>query len=125
MRCFGRCLSILAIGLCLSACAFTRGDLDLPFSQASISTLKRGQSTEMDVVRALGAPDSIIRLGGGRFAFHYYHYALKHATLLVFSRVNVASDQLYVFFDPQGVVDRVLYGNKTQKLRFQFWPFGS
>jgi hypothetical protein len=108
-----------------SGCAFSRGDLGVPFKEADISAIKQGQSTEADVVRVLGAPDTIIRLGGGQEAFHYYHYALKHATLLVFSRVNIASDQLYVFFDVHGIVDQVLSGRRTNKLKFQFWPFGA
>ena len=56
--------------------------------------------------------------------FHYYHYTLKHATFLVFSRVNIASDELYVFFDRSGIVNQVLFGPRTDKLEFQFWPFG-
>jgi hypothetical protein len=104
-------------------CAFTRGDLGMPFKEADIAAIKQGQSTIPDVVAVLGAPDEIIRLGNGRQAFHYFHYAMKHATLLVFSRVNIASDQLYVFFNAQGVVERVLFGERTQGLEFQFWPF--
>jgi hypothetical protein len=75
------------------------------------------------VVRLLGAPDSVIQLGD-REAFHYYHYTLKHATFLVFSRVNVAADELYVFFDRHGVVEQVVFSPRTNKLEFQFWPFG-
>ncbi len=40
--------------------------------------------------------------------FHYYRYVLKHGTVLVFTRVNIASDDLYVFFDRDGVVSQVL-----------------
>ena len=108
-----------------SGCAFTRGDYGMPFADAELAGIKQGQSTAADVVKALGAPDNIIRLNGGREAFQYYHYALKHATLIVFSRVNIASDELYVFLDPQGVVDQVIYGKRTDKLEFQFWPFGA
>jgi hypothetical protein len=49
----------------------------------------------------------------------------KHATFLVFSRVNIASDELYVFFDSRGVVDQVLFSEPTKNLEFQFWPFGA
>lgn len=125
---FGRAgllaLAMSAAAAGLGGCAFTRGDLGLPFDEAALAAINPGQSTEADVVRLLGAPDSIIRLGGGRVAFHYYHYALKHETVLVFTRVNAAADQLYVFFTPQGVVDQVLSGKRTDKLEFQFWPFG-
>jgi hypothetical protein len=114
---------ILSTGL--SGCAFTRGDLGVPFKEADIATIKPGQSSETDVARVLGAPDEIIRIGAERVVFHYYHYALKHATVLVFSRVNIGSDQLYVFFNERGIVDRVLSGNHTDQLEFQFWPFGA
>jgi len=107
----------------LGGCAFTRGDLGVPFKAADIAAIKPGQSTESDVARVLGAPDEIIRVGGQRVVFHYYHYALKHATVLVFSRVNIGSDQLYVFFNEHGIVDRVLSSNHTDQLKFQFWPF--
>jgi hypothetical protein len=62
---------------------------------------------------------------GDHVAFHHYHYTLKHATFLVFTRINVAADELYVFFDRQGVAYRVLLSQPTKKLEFQFWPFGS
>ena len=114
----------LAMGLAtLGGCAFSRGDLGAPLNEASLSAIKKGQSTEDEVVRLLGAPDKIIELGK-REAFHYYHYGLKHATVLVFSRVNIAADELYVFFNQQGVVDDVLFSKRTNQLEFQFWPFG-
>lgn len=117
--------ALVLLAASLGGCAFTRGDLGLPFQPADLSAIKQGQSTVPEVVAALGAPNEIIRLNQGRQAFHYYHYAMKHETLLVFSRVNFASDQLYVFFDAQGVVERVLFSNRTDQLEFQFWPFGA
>ena len=95
----------------------------MSFNVADISGIKQGISTQSDVVRLLGAPDNVIRLGD-RDVFHYYHYTLKHATFLIFSRVNIAADELYVFFDRRGIVDQVLFGPRTDKLEFQFWPFG-
>jgi hypothetical protein len=122
-----RLLSLVVLlafaGAGIGGCAFTRGDLGVPFKETDISAIRQGQSTVPYVVALLGAPDEIIRLGNDRQAFHYYHYAMKHATLLVFSRVNIASDQIYVFFDARGVVDRVVSGNRTDGLEFQFWPF--
>jgi hypothetical protein len=118
-------LIMLGVATGAGGCAFTRGDLGTPFKASDIAAIRQGQSSEAEIVRLLGAPDEIIRLGHGREVFHYYHYALKHATLLVFSRVNIATDQLYVFFDAHGVVDQVLSGNHTHELKFQFWPFGA
>lgn len=106
-----------------SGCAFTRGDLGTPLPHSDVSEIKKGQTTEAQVVALLGAPDSIQQIDHQE-VFHYYRYALKHATVLVFTRVNIASDDLYVFFDREGVVKQVLYGNRTHNLKFQYWPFG-
>jgi hypothetical protein len=119
------CLLGLTVTLAgTSGCAFSRGDLGVPFREADIATIRKGQTTQADVVRLLGAPDNVIQIGN-REAFHYYHYALKHATFLVFSRVNIAAAELYVIFNQHGLVDDVLFSKRTDKLRFQFWPFGS
>lgn len=107
----------------LSGCAFSRGDLGSAFNDEQLSTIKKGATTEAQVVALLGTPDSIQEIDH-KEVFHYYRYALKHATVLVFSRVNIASDNLYVFFDEEGVVSQILYGNRTDKLKFQSWPFG-
>ena len=123
-RRFSPCLLSVTLALVgASGCAVSRGDLGMSFNGADISGIKQGTATQSDVVRLLGAPDNVIRLGD-RDVFHYYHYTLKHATFLVFSRANIASDELYVFFDRHGIVDQVLFGPRTDKLEFQFWPFG-
>jgi hypothetical protein len=113
----------LGLAAALSGCAFSRGELGVPFDETGLAAIKKGQSTEDDVTRLLGAPDNIIELGK-REAFHYYRYTMKHATLLVFSRVNIAADELYVFFSEKDVVEDVLFSKRTDQLKFQFWPFG-
>ena len=108
----------------LSGCAFSRGNFESPLNEPDISQIKKGQTNEAEVVSILGSPESIDQVNH-RPVFHYYHYGLKHGTILVFSRVNVASDDVYVFFDQDGVVTQVLQGNRTKDLKFQFWPFGN
>lgn len=107
----------------MSGCAFSRGDLGVPFSANDLASIQDGRTNEAQVVELLGAPDSIKEIGQHQ-VFHYYRYTLKHATVLVFTRVNIASDDLYIFFDQDGVVTQVLAGNQTNNLKFQFWPFG-
>ena len=122
-----RLFCLLAVTFVLAGtagCAVTRGDLGAPFKDADISAVQQGRSTRLDVVRLLGAPDNVIQLGD-REVFHYYRYTLKHATFLVFSRINISSDELYVFFDRRGLVDYVLFSEPTRSLEFQFWPFGA
>jgi outer membrane protein assembly factor BamE (lipoprotein component of BamABCDE complex) len=93
------------------------------FTQSDLSAIKKGKTTEAQVVALLGAPNSIQEINQQE-VFHYYRYVLKHSTILVFSRVNIASDDLYVFFDNDGVVQQMLVGNQANQLKFQFWPFG-
>ncbi|MBX5453922.1 MAG: outer membrane protein assembly factor BamE [Acidobacteriia bacterium] len=107
-----------------SGCAVSRGDFGVPFNDADIAAIKKGETTQSDIVRMFGAPDTIIEVNN-REVFHYYRYALKHGTFLIFSRINIAGDELYVFFDQNGRVDQVLFSKKTDKLKFQFWPFGT
>lgn len=115
------CVGLMVSGA--SGCAFSRGDLGEPLSDNDISTIKKGKTTESDVVALLGAPNGVEKVGNQE-VFHYYRYTLKHGTVLVFSRVNIASDDLYVFFDSDDVVSQVLVSHHTDDLKFQFWPFG-
>lgn len=92
------CLLGTALLVGASGCAFSRGDLGVPLAETDVSEIKKGQTTEAQVVALLGAPQSVQQIDDQE-VFHYYHYALKHGTFLVFSRVNVASDDLYVFFN--------------------------
>ena len=116
-------MCVLLVWFTASGCAFSRGDLGVPLNDKDVSAIKKGQTTEAQVVALLGAPDGIQEINH-REVFHYYRYSLKHGTILVFSRVNIDSDDLYVFFDQDGVVEQVLLGNRTKDLKFQFWPFG-
>ena len=120
---FGLTLGVLIAMLGVQGCAFSRGDLGTPLDASRVSDIKNGRTTEAQVIALLGAPDRIQEISK-RQVFHYYRYAMKHGTVLVFSRVNIASDDLYVFFDQNGVVEQVVYGNRTNNLKFQFWPFG-
>jgi len=112
-----------AIVLMVAGCAFSRGELGTAVKAEDIAAIKKGQTTEAQVVALLGAPDDIREIGK-RELFHYYRYVLKHATVIVFSRANIASGQVYVLFDEHGVVDEVITGDRTDQLKFQFWPFG-
>jgi hypothetical protein len=113
----------LVCAFVLAGCAFSRGQLGTTLDPERVAQIKKGETTEPEVVALLGAPDDI-REAGKREVFHDDHYGLKHATLLVFSRVNIASDAAYVLFDERGVADQVIAGNRTDALQFQFWPFG-
>lgn len=116
--------------LCLtlaSGCAFSRGSLGDDLQTDKVEALKKGKTTRAEVVTQFGAPDRIIQVNG-RDVFQYYHYDLKTGALILilinFSRVNIKSDDLYVAFNKDGVVDEVVYGKRTDRMEFRFWPFG-
>ncbi len=118
-----RVLALAAL-IAIGGCAVSRGDLGEKLPASALAQIRDGQTTTAQVIALLGAPASVQQIGDAT-VFHYYHYGLKHGTFLVFSRVNIASDDAYIFFGRDGVVRQVLAGNRTDRLRFQFWPFGA
>jgi outer membrane protein assembly factor BamE (lipoprotein component of BamABCDE complex) len=122
MRVTGILLALMI--LTLNACAFIRGNYGEEVQQGDISAIKKGASTRGDVADLLGAPDRIVE-ANGREIFHYFHYDMKSGTVLTLSRTNIKSDDVFVLFDKNGVVEDVVAGKKRPALNFQFWPFGS
>lgn len=118
---------LVLVGMLVSGCAFSRGSLGDQFQDDKIAAIKKGQTTRSEVISALGAPDRIIPLTG-RDLYQYYHYDLKAGGLLLiiinFSRVTLKSDDLYVVLSKDGIVDDVIYGKRTDRMEFRFWPFG-
>ena len=104
-------------------CAFIRGNYGDEFNVEDIQTIKKGVTTREEVAARLGAPDRIMEVNG-REIFHYYHYDVKSGTILLFSRTNIRSDDLYVMFNKDGVVEDVVFGKPPDRLKFQVWPFG-
>jgi outer membrane protein assembly factor BamE (lipoprotein component of BamABCDE complex) len=119
-------LLVLAMTL-LNGCAYSRGTLGDEVKDEDVAAIKKGETTRTQVVARLGAPDRIAQ-ANGQDVFQYYRYDVKGGSLLLilvnFSRLNIKSDDLYVFFNQKGVVDDVVFGKRTKQLKFQFWPFG-
>lgn len=109
--------------LLIASCAFSRGNVGTKLLSEKVALVEKVVSTQEQVVNILGAPDRVLQ-GNGQQLFQYYHYDMKHGTFLFFSRVNIASDDLYVLFNREGVVEKVVFGTRTDQLKFQFWPFG-
>jgi outer membrane protein assembly factor BamE (lipoprotein component of BamABCDE complex) len=109
-----------------SGCSFNRGTLGDEFKKEDVSAIKKGDS-RAQVVSALGAPDRIVQANDHEI-FQYYRYDIKAKGLFLLvlnlSRVNVKTDDLYVFLNKDGVVDEIVFGKRTDRLEFQFWPFG-
>ncbi len=110
----------------LSGCIFARGNFGKKFGDAeaaAIAGLQKGQTTRAEVTASLGAPDEIVSVVG-KEVFHYRYFDAKFGLFLILSRANAAGDNLYVMFNQSGVVEDVIYGNRTDDLEFQIWPFG-
>lgn len=112
--------------LLLTACAWSRGTAGDDLYRDAVDTIKKGVTTRQQVVAEFGAPDRVIA-ANGRDVFQYFHYDVKASSLILiivnFSRLTVKSDDLYVFFDKQGVVDDVVFGKRTEGMKFRAWPF--
>jgi len=118
---------IMATLLLTQGCVVTRGTLGEPLRDESVAQIKKGASTMSGVVALMGAPERIVR-GNDREIFHYYYYDGKSPALLLLIlnlvRMEVKSDNLYVFFGRNGLVEEVLYSKRTPNVEFKLWPFG-
>ena len=118
---------LMAALIVTQGCVVTRGTLGEPLRDESIAQIKKGGSTTSEVVALLGAPERIVR-GNDREIFHYYYYDGKSPALLLLVlnlvRMEVKSDNLYVFFGRNGLVEEVLYSKRTPNVEFKLWPFG-
>ncbi len=116
------CVGLLGMAL-LGGCAFARANVGDELRPEDVAQIRKGESTRAEVAVRLGAPDRIIEINGHEI-FQYFRYDVKVGNLLVFSRLNVMSDDLYVRFNQAGIVDDVVFGKRTDQLQFQWWPFG-
>ena len=107
----------------VEGCAFVRGEVGEPFPEDRLQEIEKGKTTRQEVAQRFGAPDEIVQANSHEI-FHYRRYDSKLGWLLFISRLNIGSDHLWVFFNQQGVVDEVVFGNRTNDLSFQIWPFG-
>ena len=104
-------------------CAFVRGEVGESFSEEQLEEIEKGKTSRQEVAQHFGAPDEIVQANGHEI-FHYRRFDSKLGWLLFFSRLNIGSDHLWVFFNQQGIVDEVVFGNRTKNMEFQIWPFG-
>ena len=117
---------VLTLAL-LQGCVVTRGTVGEPIQEEAVSAIKKGKTTMAEVVSSIGAPDRIVR-GNDREIFHYYYYDGKSPAMMLiflnFIRMDVKSDNLYVFFNRDGIAEEVVFGKRTDRTRFKLWPFG-
>lgn len=123
-RLFQLSLLLLFSSSFMQGCAFVRGSVGEEFETDRIAKVKKGISTRAEVGVLFGAPDNIVEAGGYEI-FHYRQYDSKMGYVLFLSRINIGSDNLYVFFDQEGIVEEVIFGQRAKDLEFQVWPFGN
>lgn len=118
---------ILAVGLLLQGCIVSRGRIGNPIEEESLRKIEKGVSDRSQVVTLLGAPDRIVQ-GNDKEIFQYYYYDAKSPALMLLVlniiTLNVKSDNLYVFFDKQGIVQDLIYGKRTDSVEFALKPWG-
>ena len=120
-------ITLLLALVLTQGCVVTRGTIGEPLQEEAISANKKGTTTMAEVVSLIGAPDRIVR-GNDREIFHYYYYDGKSPAMLLlllnFIRMDIKSDNLYVFFNRNGIAEEVVYGKRTGRTQFRLWPFG-
>lgn len=116
-------LLVAALAILTGGCAFVRGTYGEEVKPLELSSIKKGTSTRAEVATLLGAPEKIVEVNHHEI-FQYYHYDMKSGLLLFFSRTNIMSEDVFVFFDGNGIVQDVVVGKKKPAPEMQFWPFG-
>jgi outer membrane protein assembly factor BamE (lipoprotein component of BamABCDE complex) len=116
-------LLVVALAIVTGGCAFVRGTYGEEVNPPDISSIKKGTTTRAEVATLLGAPERIVEVNHHEI-FQYYHYDMKSGLILFFSRTNVVSEDVFVFFDENGIVQDIVVGKKKSAPEMQFWPFG-
>jgi outer membrane protein assembly factor BamE (lipoprotein component of BamABCDE complex) len=120
-------LIMIVVLFVTQGCVLGRARVGTPISEEGVKEIEKGVSSKEVVVRLLGAPDSIT-VGNDKEIFHYVYYDAKSPSLLlmlvnIFS-VNVKSDNLYVFFNKEDIVQDIIYGKRTDGVEFTLRPWG-
>jgi outer membrane protein assembly factor BamE (lipoprotein component of BamABCDE complex) len=119
-------LGTLALGLALlNGCSFSRGTWGDEFRNEDIQLIKKGDR-RADVIETLGAPDRIIEINGHEI-LQYYRYEVRvmaFAPFVALARTYIVSDDLFVFLNKDALVDDLVFGKRTNRQEFQFWPWG-
>ena len=116
-------LLVVALAIVTGGCAFVRGTYGEEVNPPDLSSIKKGTTTRAEVATLLGAPERIVEVNHHEI-FQYFHFDMKSGLLLFFSRTNIISEDVFVFFDENGIVQDLVVGKKKPTPEMQFWPFG-
>ena len=123
MKCVRPLVLVAAIAILTGGCAFVRGTYGEEVKPLDLSSIKKGTTTRAEVASLLGAPDRIVEVNDHEI-FHYYHFDMKSGLIIIFSRTNIISEDVFVFLDGNGIVQDIVVGKKKPAPEMQFWPFG-
>lgn len=119
-------LGILVLCLALlNGCSFSRGTWGDEFRNEDIQLIKKGDR-RAEVIETLGAPDRIVEING-REVLQYYRYEVRvmaFAPFVAMARTYIVSDDLYVFLNKDALVEDLVFGKRTNRQEYQFWPWG-
>jgi hypothetical protein len=97
---------VAGFALFIGGCAFVRGTYGEEVHTLDLPSITKGSTTRAEVATLLGAPERIVEVNGHEI-FQYYHY-----------------EDVFVFFDGNGIVQDIVVGKKKPTPAMQFWPFG-
>ena len=123
MKCVRPLVLVAAVAILTGGCAFVRGTYGEEVKPLDLSSIKKGTTTRAEVASLLGAPDRIVEVNDHEI-FHYYHIDMKSGLIIIFSRTNIISEDVFVFLDGDGIVQDIVVGKKKPAPEMQFWPFG-
>ena len=123
MKCVRPLVLVAAVAILTGGCAFVRGTYGEEVKPLDLSSMKKGTTTRAEVASLLGAPDRIVEVNDHEI-FHYYHFDMKSGLIIIFSRTNIISEDVFVFLDGNGIVQDIVVGKKKPAPEMQFWPFG-
>lgn len=119
-------LGTLALGLALlNGCSFSRGTWGDEFRNEDIQLIKKGDR-RADVIETLGAPDRVVEVNGHEI-LQYYRYEVRvmaFAPIIAMARTYIVSDDLFVFLNKDALVEDLVFGKRTNRQEYQFWPWG-
>ena len=132
-----RVLLLLLMSILLQGCNVVRISLNTPLTPDDVAFIVPGQTTLLEVVDKLGAPDSINNSRAGIVSMHRF-LDMKYARVnfgwlvkpwspvdpdLVFSRTGFGTDAFQVFYDSNGVVVQLSFLRHVTERTFHPYPF--
>ncbi len=114
-----RIITLVALIVFAAGCASYGKKIDPDFS----SRIKKGSTTEAQVIRAIGSPMSVsIMPDGQKFAMYMYTYAQTKASTLIpivgafVGGVNSQTQSLQIWYDSEGIVTNYAYTDGNNEL---------